>query len=189
MNDSKTVLDGEEYLHLALEATRRGDGGAALAYLKEGSARFPDDARLAYMLGAAHAQIGLYDRAEAEMEHALTLDPMLHMARFQLGLLRLTQGKVMEARLTWSGFSGLPADHAFALFRGGLEALSEDRFAAATDLLRLGIAANDFSEELNRDMENVLARMPSHGDAAASAPAESNEHVWLNAYQTGTPTQ
>lgn len=80
-------LTQEELLHLAVEATRRGEHGSSISYLKEGVTRFPDDAKMAYVLGAEFAQIGIYDGAELEMQRAVSIDPELYTASFQLGLL------------------------------------------------------------------------------------------------------
>ncbi len=183
MTPSTPTFDQEELLHLAIDATRRGDHGAALAFLKEGAQRFPDDARLAYMLGAEHAQIGLYDRAEQEFERALELAPELHTARFQLGLLRMTNGNVAGARAGWQPLEDmLPAGHALVLFKQGLEALADEQIDEARRLIESGLAANDFSPELNTDMENLLARIGTPPQAEATA--ESGEHLWLSAYRT-----
>jgi Flp pilus assembly protein TadD len=182
MTSSSAVFDQDELLHLAIDATRRGDHGAALAFLKEGAQRFPDDARLAYMLGAEHAQIGLYERAEQEFERALDLAPELHTARFQLGLLRMTNGNVEGARTGWQPLEDmLPAGHALVLFKQGLEALSEERIDAARGLIESGLAANDFSAELNTDMENLLARINT--SPVEEAQDSDSSHVWLSAYR------
>ncbi|MBI2308396.1 MAG: hypothetical protein HYU78_13920 [Rhodocyclales bacterium] len=183
MNTNATGFDQDEYLHLALDAVRRGDHGTALAYLKEGAARCPQDARIAYMLGAEYAQIGLYDRAEAEMRRAFEIDSSLHTACFQLGLLQMTQARMDQAVETWRGLDALADGHALRYFRDGLVALAADRFDDARQRLQAGMAANDFSPELNKDMENLLARLP---DAAATENAESEAPatpVWFRDYQ------
>lgn len=183
MIPNKTAFDHEEYLHLAIEAVRRGDHGAALAYLKEGAANHPQDARIAYMLGAEYAQIGLNDRAEAEMARAIEVEPSLHTARFQLGLLQMTQAKAVEASATWQGLNALPDGHALRLFRDGLEALAADRFDEARQYIEAGTSANDFSPELNRDMDNLLTRIPVQTRVEDGEAPDSSNHVWLNAYQ------
>lgn len=181
-------FDHEEYLHLAIEAVRRGDHGAALGYLKEGAAHYPEDARIAYMLGAEHAQIGLYDRAEAEMSRAIALNPVLHVARFQLGLLQMTQSRPAESHATWLGLDVLPDGHALRLFRDGLEALVEERYDDARRALQAGLSSKDISDDLGRDMQNLLARIPESGQNSVVANGEGTGHVWLNAYQnSGQP--
>lgn len=183
MGTTEAGIDQDEFLHLALDAVRRGDHGAALSYLKEGAAKFPQDARIAYMLGAEHAQIGLYDRAEEEMRRAIEIDPSLHTACFQLGLLQMTQGRMEPAIETWSGLNFLAEGHALRLFRDGLVALAAERYDEARACLQAGLAVNDFSPDLNRDMENLLSRFP---DVAAAAPPKTEEpvnQVWFRDYQ------
>lgn len=182
-------LTQEELLHLAIEASRRGDHGSAISYLKDGITRFPQDAKLAYLIGAEYAQIGLYEQAESEMARSIQLDPMLFTACFQLGLLQLSQGKLEAAKATWQGLEKLPADNALQLFRSGLLQLAEDQYPQARTLLQQGIAANTFSPELNHDMGNVLASMPDAGAEEGTKPSPTAEHVWLSAYRTETPDQ
>lgn len=175
-------LTDEELLHIAIEAARRGDHGAAISYLKDGTARSTDNPKLAYLLGAEYAQIGLYDQAEVEMERALQLEPQLFTACFQLGLLQLSRAKLDAAQNTWQRLDALPAENPLQLFRKGLLALAEDKFQEARTLLEQGISANDFSPDLNRDMQNVMASMPT--SEAPQAEQASTEHVWLSAYRT-----
>lgn len=179
-----TTLDADELLGLALNALRMGDHGSALNHLKQGAERFPEDARIAYLLGAEHAQIGLFDRAEVEMARAIELDPTLYTACFQLGLLRATQGRADEARTTWQGLDALPGEHALRLFAQGLDALALNDLAGARELLQQGVQANNFSPDLNRDMNNVLSRIGTETEAVQEVVAESEASpLWLNAYR------
>lgn len=186
---TSTELDQEEQLHLALEAMRRNDHGAALAHLKAGAQRFPAHAGFAFLLGAEYAQISLFDRAEAEFSRAISLEPNLYVARFQLGLLQLTQARLQDARTTWAGLDSLPEEHALRLFKQGLETMAEDRFAEARVLLERGIAANNFNPDLNNDMQNVLERFPKDdgasvgGQSASTGESDSPSPIWRNAYR------
>lgn len=184
MNPTNREFDSDEYLHLAIEAVGRNDHGTALAYLKEGVLQFPQDARLAYMLGAENAQIGLLDRAEEEMQRAIQLDPNLHTARFQLGLLQMTRARPEAAAETWSGLAALPEGHALRRFQEGLLALAADRFDEARAALYAGIEINDFSPDLNRDMEQLIQRLPAEGTAAETSETAP---IWFQAY--GNPEQ
>lgn len=180
MSESHSSLNQEELLHLAIEATRRGEHGAAISYLKEGIVRFPKDGKLAYVLGAEFAQIGMYDKAEEEMARAIELDPSLLTASFQLGLLRMTLGKVDEAKLAWSALDTLADDNPLRLFKNGLELLAAEQYQEARALLEQGIALNSFSPELNRDMQNVLSAIPA-ADVDQSQGAAAGQ-AWLSAY-------
>jgi tetratricopeptide (TPR) repeat protein len=178
-------LTQEELLHLAVEATRRGEHGASISYLKEGVSRFPNDAKLAYVLGAEFAQIGIYDKAELEMQRAISIDPELYTASFQLGLLQMTLGKVEEAKLSWKNIDKLPNEHSLWQFKTGLEQLAAEQYLNARKLIEQGIVSNDFSPELNRDMDTILTSIPT--EEAALEKSESNSvegRAWLNAYKT-----
>jgi tetratricopeptide (TPR) repeat protein len=180
-------LTQEELLHLAVEATRRGEHGSSISYLKEGVTRFPDDAKLAYVLGAEFAQIGIYDKAENEMQRAILLDPELFTASFQLGLLQMTLGKVEEAKLSWKNIDKLPKEHSLWLFKTGLEELAAEKFAIARELLSQGISSNDFSPELSKDMTTILESMPPEevNDGSKNTDSAAGQ-VWLNAYKSNT---
>lgn len=176
-------LTQDELLHLAVEATRRGEHGASISYLKEGVSRFPDDAKLAYVLGAEFAQIGIYDKAEYEMQRAISIDPELYTASFQLGLLQMTLGKVQDAKLSWKNIDNLAADHSLWLFKTGLEQLAGEHYLEARKSLEQGIKNNDFSPELNRDMDTILSSMPTDGNNLEKLDADSVAgQAWLNSY-------
>ncbi|MCB5191894.1 hypothetical protein LG198_14265 [Methylobacillus arboreus] len=182
-----TNLTQDELLHLAIESIRKGEHGAAISYLKEGVERFPEDGKLAYILGAEFAQIGLYDKAELEMARAVTLDPELYTASFQLGLLQMTLGKVTEAKQSWRKLDELPEQHALHLFKTGLEHLAAGEYQQARAALEQGIAVNDFSPDLTRDMQNVLLSLPDNQQEAVpelenAEPAGG--HAWLSAYNS-----
>lgn len=183
MNKSQLPLDQDELLGLALNALRAGDHGTALTHLKQGAELFPDNARINYLLGAEHAQIGLYDRAEEEMARAIKLDPNLTVACFQLGLLQLTLGRLADAQVTWDALDRLPPDNALRLFKQGLGALGEDRFMEARALIQRGIETNNFSPDLNKDMRNLLDRIPLEGYEAQPNPTPEATTMWFNAYR------
>src|SRR5687767_8911045 len=123
------TLDTEELLHLAWTASDKGNADQAISLLKQAVASAPTDARCCYLLGAEYAQIGMFDRAAEQMSAAVKLDPNLHAARFQLGLLQLTSGQPDAAGQTWSGLDVLGPRHAFVLFKTGLLHLAHDEFA------------------------------------------------------------
>ena len=83
------MLDAEEYFHLALHASAMGDHHACMTYLEEVLQREPRNARAIYLLAVQHAELGLTQRAIAGIKTALSIEPDLEIARFQLGLLLL----------------------------------------------------------------------------------------------------
>jgi len=174
-------LNQEELLHLAIESIRQGDHGVAISYLKEGVEKFSDDPKIAYVLGAEYAQIGMFDQAEAEMRRAITLDASLYTASFQLGLMLMTQGRNQEASQIWQALDVLPETHCLWLFKTGLNHMIAGEHQLARLSLEAGIQANDFSPELTRDMQMVLAELPEVEGTVEVADAVAGQG-WLNAY-------
>lgn len=190
---SETQLDADELLHLALAASKQGRSEDAVTFLKRALALAPKDARLHYMLGAEHAQIGLYDRAVEEMKHAVTLDPSLDAAHFQLGLLHLTSGRADAAADAWAALDKHGQEHPFVLFKTGLLHLAKDEFKECEACLRRGIAANHINLPLNNDMARILndvtARLaaPSANVKIPALAQTTSKDVLLSAYRKNRP--
>lgn len=184
-NAIATGLDTEELLHLAWAAGDQGQPDRAIALLKQAVDEAPADARCQYLLGAEYAQIGMYERAITQMQKAVDLDPELHAARFQLGLLQLTSRNVDAAQQTWMPLDMLGPRHAYALFKAGLLHLARDEFAEAVRCLQDGLAANDFNAPLNTDMQRMLdAVLPLAAQKPGEAKPEAGgaDHLFINAY-------
>lgn len=141
-----------------------------LEQIRAAVAQDPRNAELRYLLGAELAQQKEYDEAVVEMSAAIELDPQLHFARFQLGLLYLTMARPANSMATWAPLESLDENAALKYFKRGLEALIRDDFNTCVGLLRQGIQLNTQNAPLNRDMTLVIERV---GDAAAAKPAEA----------------
>lgn len=143
-----------------------------LAEIQAAVARDPRNAELRYLLGAELAQQKEYSAAVAEMSTALALDPQLHFARFQLGLLYLTMAQPNQSIETWAPLEALDEGAALKYFKRGLEALIRDDFNGCVGLLRQGIELNTQNAPLNRDMRMVIDRVGAATEAATvAAPA------------------
>jgi hypothetical protein len=182
-----TALDIEELLQLAWAASDKGQPDQAITLLKRAIEAAPTDARCHYMLGAEYAQIGMFDRAGEQMASAIALDPGLHAARFQLGLLQLSSRQLELAQQTWAGLDVLGTDHPFVLFKSGLLHLACDEFSECLACLRRGIERNDFNAPLNVDMQRVIDETEPLASSSASAaavaePADGHGHLFINAY-------
>lgn len=175
-------LDGPELLHLALEASGRSDHGAAIGYLKQAldlpagsTATSTDYAKYLYMLGAEYAQIGMMDRAAEHMAKAIEMDPDLHTARFQLGLLHITCAQPAQALSVLAPLEKLPEDSAFHHFGMGLQYLVQDQVGLCRKALERGIELNAASATpnlpLNADMQRLLASMAENGDGTQNVVA------------------
>jgi tetratricopeptide (TPR) repeat protein len=185
MNTSPSAdLDAEELLHLAIAASDRDQPERAIELLKRAIAANPADARAHHLLGAEHAQLGLFERAAEEMQRAIELDPELDAARFQLGLLQLSSRQPQSAEATWQALERLGDVHFYVLFKNGLLHLARDEFADAARCLRAGLEANRTLEPLNRDMQGMLAQVEAlqaeHGGGDAGGPGG---HLFLDAYK------
>lgn len=181
----------EDYLPPLLQDIAMLDSVATLERLNAAADQHPHDARPLLLIAAEYAQAKAYDQAEAAFIGALRRDPDFAVARFQLGLLQLTSGRPAAASATWAPLSELPEDNEFRLFKTGLDALAQDRFAEAAQWLRAGIAANHSNPALNRDMQRFLAEIAriegsppdDGGQPDATAEQASGEHFLVSAYR------
>jgi tetratricopeptide (TPR) repeat protein len=150
-----------------------------LKQIQAAVAQDPRNAELRYLLGAELAQQKEYQAAVVEMSTALELDPNLHFARFQLGLLYLTMAQPDHSIATWAPLEALDESAALKYFKRGLEALIRDDFDTCVGLLRQGIELNTQNAPLNRDMGLVIDRVgeafvQTLPVAAATAPAPAD---------------
>lgn len=184
-------LDDEELLHLAMRASNENRHEEAISHLKQALELAPNNAKVHYMLGAEHAEIGLYDRAAEEMAAAVKLDPSLVTAQFQLGLLHITSGRVPEAELAWKPLDALGPGNFLYLFKKGMLHLARDEFEDCMQALEKGISLNRMNEALNNDMRRVLgevrnvisARKPDATPPADEKASKPASHVLLSAYR------
>jgi tetratricopeptide (TPR) repeat protein len=131
----------------------------------------PANAKLHYLLGAELAQSREYDGAVSELARAIELDPQLHTARFQLGLLHLTMANTDASLATLRPLES-QADEALRCFARGLAALIRDDVSVCLEQLDAGIQANDSNAPLNRDMEMLATKVREH---IASQPQPAAE--------------
>ena len=180
-------LDQAELMQLALNAASIGDSGAAISYLKEAVSRPDAQAPAHYLLGAEYAQIKMYDRAIAEMEAAIALDPALSIARFQLGLLWLTTGNAINASEVLLPLEELGSSNALAHFGRGLMHLMRDEFADAVSCLNEGISLNSANPALNSDMQKIIDEVQkiSWEGKSAEEKTDHGPHILISAYTRG----
>lgn len=182
-------LDADELLHLAIRASEADRHEESISYLKRAADIAPKNGKVHYLLGAEHAQIGLYERAMEEMQRAVDLDPTLYTAHFQLGLLYVTAGRPDQAKVAWQALDNLGQNDPLYHFKSGLLRLVNDEFPQAIDYLKKGLAMNTANEALNRDMRRILADieklMPSSTPPAGQQPPskQADQHVLLSAYR------
>lgn len=175
-NTSNELLDSEELMHLALKATETGEGDKVLSYLKQILATEAEHAMALYLLGAQHAQMGLFDRAKEEISRAVELEPNIPVtAHLQLGLLYLASGDVASTMDAWEPLDQLADDDALHLFKRGLTYLVQDEFAKCIEYLEKGIAANKEYPALNPDMQVFMDKAREALDQASRRPASASK--------------
>lgn len=196
-------LDSEELLHLALKASQNNKTEDSIEYLKRAIELSPKFGKAYYLLGALHAELGMYDRAIEEMTEAIRLEPTIDAAHFQLGLLYITSGQLDNAIDAWKSLDTLGENHPFWLFKEGMIHLAHDEFEECIQKLEQGIKLNTINQALNNDMQKVIEKArtafePStsesktdqfsnsdsrHDGAGADKATSKGSHILLSAYQ------
>lgn len=185
----------ERLMQQGLAASEANDTESAIRLWSEACRCHPPAATPHLLLGAEFAQCGRIEDAEAAFANAVLLSPTLLIARFQLGLLQYTGGRVGIALLTWQPILDADGAGALSLFVQGFAALARDDFAAALAAFEAGIERNTDNAPLNRDIHMVIARVrelastarPGQADVmlphAGATAGEGGEHILLANYQ------
>ena len=134
-------------------------------------AREPGNAELRYLLGAELAQRREYPEAVVQMRTALDINPKLHFARLQLGLLYLTMSQPDDSLAIWAPLEELDESAALKAFKRGLEALIRDDFSACIGYLQKGIDLNKQNATLNDDMSQLIEKV--RDGSVIAPPAEA----------------
>jgi len=130
-----------------------------LLRLRAAIVREPGNAELRYLLGAELAERREYPEAVVQMRTALDIDPRLHFARLQLGLLYLTMSQPDDSLAIWAPLEDLEETAALKAFKRGLEALIRDDFGACIGFLQRGIDLNKQNAPLNHDMTQLIEKV------------------------------
>lgn len=144
--------------------------------LRRAAVNDPRNGEIRYLLGAELAQHRRYDEAVLELSAAVALNPLLHTARFQLGLLHLTMAQPDHATAVLAPLENLEDDAALKHFKRGLEAMAVDDFQAAVASLEHGMQLNHDNAPLNADMKLLVDRIKV-ALAAESQPATDEANV------------
>ena len=130
-----------------------------LLRLRAAIIRDPGNAELHYLLGAELAERREYPEAVTQMRTALDINPRLHFARLQLGLLYLTMSQPDDSLAIWAPLEELEESAALKAFKRGLEALIRDDFKSCIGFLQQGIDLNKQNATLNDDMSQLIDRV------------------------------
>ncbi len=154
----------------------------AITELRQAAANDPRNGELRYLLGVALAEHRLYQEAVLELSAAVALNPLLHTARLQLGLLHLTLAQTQHATAVLAPLENLEDDVALKHFKRGLEALAVDDFSTALASLERGIQLNTENPPLNGDMQLIADRIKGVMETNASAEQPSAVHNDFSLY-------
>lgn len=160
------MLDAEEYFHLALHASSMGDHHACMTYLEEVLQRQPHNARAMYLRAVQHAELGLTQRAVQGIKTALTLEPDLDIARFQLGLLLLfdikqpAEAKDYLLRLCRS------QDRALRAYSEAMIAMVDNDLMLARQKLAIGLSESSPDSQLPMLMRRLFEHLLTGGGTA-----------------------
>ena len=130
-----------------------------LQRLRAAIVRDPGNAELRYLLGAELAQLRAYPEAVMQMRTALDINPKLHFARLQLGLLYLTMSQPHDSLAIWAPLEELDESAALKAFKRGLEALIRDDYSTCIGYLQQGIDLNKQNATLNDDMSQLIEKV------------------------------
>jgi Flp pilus assembly protein TadD len=170
-------------LQAGLDASRSGDAATAIRWFRIACERDPAAAVPAFLLAAELAQAGEVTEAENCYARAVLLDPDLHMARFQLGLLQFTSARASAALLTWAPLFERPQDDPLRHVVQGFAALMQDDFESAIAGLSQGRQLVQGNDALKNDLTMVIERIRR---VAASAQAAGATRLSTN---TGDPAE
>ncbi len=145
-----------------------------LLRLRAAIIRDPGNAELHYLLGAELAERREYPEAVTQMRTALDINPRLHFARLQLGLLYLTMSQPDDSLAIWAPLEELEESAALKAFKRGLEALIRDDFKSCIGFLQQGIDLNKQNATLNDDMSQLIDRVRDGSVIAEPARAQSS---------------
>jgi tetratricopeptide (TPR) repeat protein len=146
-----------------------------LQRLRAAITRDPSNAELRYLLGAELAQRREYPEAVAQMRTALDINPKLHFARLQLGLLYLTMSQPDDSLAVWAPLEDLEETAALKAFKRGLEALIRDDFPTCIGYLQQGIDLNKQNATLNDDMSQLIERVRDGSVIAPPNPVPARD--------------
>lgn len=123
-----------------------------------------------FLAGSDHAACGDWPAAEAGMASALLLDPALHIARYQLGLVQFTSGRTALAQLTWQPLLHRRDESWMGDFARGFAALARDQLANASEHFHAGLRHAGVNPFVAADIRKVLEDLQALAGDAHGAP-------------------
>jgi len=163
------MLDAEEYFHLALHASAVGDHHACMTYLEEVLQREPRDARAIYLMAVQHAELGLTQRAIAGIKTALSIEPDLEIARFQLGLLLMFDINQPREAKDYLERLCVSQNRALRAYSEAMIAMADNEPVLARQKLAVGLSESSPDSPLSLLMRRLFERQASGGDVTSKS--------------------
>lgn len=178
---------GERVLYMIEESHRRnGNPEESHRAFTELNGRYPDSAFVHKLLGEVYDAAGEYDKAAAELEAALAVQPGLPDAAFGVGLIRFKQGRTAEAVKRLEQELAVDPCHERSLFYLGKAELDRQAFEKAEARFRKAVECGSphadvflswgAAREERDDVEGALAL---YRKAIEAAPDVADAHYRL----------
>lgn len=176
-------MDEITLCHQITDLLSQGEIEQANSLASQACTQFPEHAQLQFIYAAIGAQLEQYPEAVQRYQHALSINPNLHIARFQLGLLLSTLDANEEAENVLlplsqdvSHYLGCFAKAVILLQNAAtLEPFQQRQiFIEAFQWLEQGIENNNQNPILNDDMRLMKARVEAELN---TEEAETEEEI------------
>jgi tetratricopeptide (TPR) repeat protein len=151
-----TIETAQEFLKQALSASQNGDSSKALSHFQEAIEASPSWGIPHFLQASELASMGKIDEAETAFSNAALLSPDFPMARYQLGLLQFTGGKITTALISWQPLLNLAESSPLPDFVRGYAELAQNELKAAKIFFQKGLALNTDNPPLNHDIQMVI---------------------------------
>ena len=165
-----------------------------MTYIEEVLQRQPRHARAIYLLAVQHAELGLTQRAISGIKAALSIDPDLEIARFQLGLLLMfDKNEPREAKSYLERLAG-SENRALRAYSQAMIAIADNEPAVARQKLAIGLSESSPDSPLSALMRRLFERMSngmvlpnasevtSQRSLAACPPCRCPRLYWMRCY-------
>lgn len=167
----------------ASQADRRP---AALDLFTRASELCPSSGIPHFLIGSEHAAAGDMAAAEEAFANAVLLAPEFVLARYQLGLLQFSGGRVAMALVTWEPLHALPDDQSLGQFVRGFAALAQGQRQEALERFQAGQACPDANIAVAADIVLVMNALQRLGNPQEPpVPDTDSGHVLLASYARG----
>lgn len=171
-------------LKAAVHASTAGDSATAMRLLKQAMSESPPSALAHYLMGAELASSGAMAEAESAMATAVVLDGSLVMARYQLGLLQYTDGRVAMALLTWEPLLSLDESSPLRHLVHGFGLLTDDQLAEARACFQAAFGLSESNRALQSDTLKILERIDHSIGTQSAGAAEDPVHPYTGSENT-----